>query len=270
MRRIGGDGVDLAYLDEGAGPAVLLLHGFPDSHRLWRNQIPALTAAGMRTIAPDLRGFGESDKPEAVAEYGVARSVADMVALLDGLDIERAHVVGHDWGAAVAWAMAAFVSDRVERLVVLSVAHPSVFRSPSTDQREKAWYKLLFQFEDVAEELLQRDDWALLREWLRGNGDMEQYLSDLSRPGALTAALNWYRATSHPRRELEPPRAFPPISAPAMGVWSSGDDYLVESMPASAEHVAGPFRYERIERASHWLQLDQPELVNRLLVEFLA
>ena len=270
MRRIAGDGVGLAYLDEGAGAPVLLLHGFPDSHRLWRHQMPALTAAGMRAIAPDLRGFGESDMPAAVAEYRVARSVADMVALLDGLGIERAHVVGHDWGAAVAWAMAAFVPDRLERLVVLSVAHPSVFRNPTIEQREKAWYQLLFQFEGVAEELLRRDDWALMRAFLRGNGDVEQYLADLSRPGALTAALNWYRATSHPRRDLEPPRAFPPISAPAMGLWSSGDDYLVESMPESAEHVAGPFRYERIEGASHWLQLDEPELVNRLLVEFLS
>jgi pimeloyl-ACP methyl ester carboxylesterase len=270
MRRIAGDGVGLAVLDEGAGPPVLLLHGFPDSHRLWRHQMSALTAAGMRAIAPDLRGFGDSDKPESVAEYGVARSVADMVALLDGLDIERAHVVGHDWGAAVGWALAAFVPDRVERLVVLSVAHPSVFGRPSLEQREKAWYQLLFQFEDIAEELLRRDDWALLRAWLRGNGDIEHYVADLSRPGALTAALNWYRATAHPRRELRPRREFPPVFAPTMGLWSSGDDYLVESMPASAEHVSGPFRYERVDGASHWLQLDEPELVNRLLLGFLA
>src|SRR5438034_7809273 len=108
MRRVAGDGVALAVLDEGEreGQPVLLLHGFPDSSHLWRHQVPALVGAGMRVIAPDLRGFGQSDKPEAVEDYAIPRSVADMVALLDGLDIQRAHVIGHDWGAVVAWVMA--------------------------------------------------------------------------------------------------------------------------------------------------------------------
>ena len=105
----------LAVHDEGEGAPVLLLHGFPDSSRLWRHQISALVGAGMRAIAPDLRGFGESDRPEEVEDYAIARSVADMVALLDALDLERAHVVGHDWGAGLAWALAAAV-------VVLAVA----------------------------------------------------------------------------------------------------------------------------------------------------
>ena len=269
MRRVKGDGVTLAVLDEGAGKPVLLIHGFPDSHQLWRHQMRALTAAGMRAIAPDLRGFGESGKPDAVQDYAVGRSVADMVAVLDELGVERAHVVGHDWGAAVAWALASFVPDRVDRLVALSVAHPMVLREPPIEQRQKSWYMLLFQFEGVAEELLQRDGWALMRTWLRGNGDLERYIADLSRPGALTAALNWYRASMHPSRELGARRELPPVRAPTMGIWSTGDDYLIESMPASAEHVAGPFRYERIEGASHWMQLDRPERVNELLLDFL-
>jgi pimeloyl-ACP methyl ester carboxylesterase len=269
MRRIEGDGLSLAVLDEGAGQPVLLLHGFPDTHRLWRHQMRALTGAGMRAIAPDLRGFGESGKPDAVAEYGVARSVADMIALLDALEIERAHVVGHDWGAAVAWALAAFLPDRIDRLVALSVAHPSVLRDPPLEQRRRAWYTLLFQFEGVAEELMQRDDWARFRAWLGGHGDVDRYIEDLSRPGALTAALNWYRASAHPSRELREWREFPPITAPTMGIWSTGDDYLIELMPDSAEYVSGAFRYERVEGASHWLQLDEPELVNRLLLDFL-
>jgi pimeloyl-ACP methyl ester carboxylesterase len=269
MRRIAGDGVTLAVLDEGAGQPVLLIHGFPDSHRLWRHQMRALTGAGMRAIAPDLRGFGESGRPAAVSDYAVGRSVADMIALLDALEIERAHVVGHDWGGAVAWVLATFAPERVEKLVVLSVPHPMVLREPSMEQREKSWYMLLFQFEGVAEELLRRDDWALLRTSLRGNGDLDSYIADLSRPGALTAALNWYRAGAHPSGELGDRRDLPPVQAPTMGVWSTGDDYLIESMPASAEHVAAPFRYERVEGASHWLQLDQPERVNELLLDFL-
>jgi pimeloyl-ACP methyl ester carboxylesterase len=137
------------------------------------------------------------------------------------------------------------------------------------EQRRRSWYMLLFQFEE-AEELLRRDDWAQLREWLAGNGDADRYVEDLSRPGALTAALNWYRASAHPRGWLREPREFPPIPAPTMGIWSSGDEYLLESMPESGEHLTGPFRYERIEGASHWMQLDAPERLNELLLDFLT
>src|SRR5438552_3344984 len=154
MRRVAGDGVELAVLDEGEGPPVLLLHGFPDSSYVWRHQVPALVEAGMRAIVPDLRGFGESDKPEAVEDYGLARSVADMIAVLDELGVDRAHVVGHNWGAALAWTLAAFVPTRVERLVAMSVGHPNTLRERTIEQREKAWYQLLFQFEGTAEELL--------------------------------------------------------------------------------------------------------------------
>ena len=270
LRQIEGDGVTLAVQDEGEGPPVLLLHGFPDSHRLWRHQVKALTAAGRRTIAPDLRGFGESGKPPEVRDYGVARSVRDMVALLDALELDRVQVVGHDWGAAVAWALAGLAPERVERLAILSVGHPNTFGDPPIEQRELSWYMLLFQFEGVAEALLERDDWKLLRQWLRGNGDVETYLADLARPGALTAALNWYRAGFAPAAELRKRQPFPVVTVPTLGVWSSGDDYLLETgLASSGEHVDAEWRYERIDGASHWLQLDAPERLNGLLLDFL-
>ncbi len=273
MRQIAGDGVELAVRveGEGDGPAVLLLHGFPDSSRLWRHQMPALTGAGMRAIAPDLRGLGESDKPEGVKQYAISRSVADMVAVLDALDIKRAHVVGHDFGAVVAWAFAAYLPDRVDRLVAMSVGHPATGGIRAIQDREMAWYQLLFQFEGLAEELAARDDWRLLRDLLRDDGDIEHYIADLSRPGALTAALSWYRANLDPRFELTPRTPVPPVAAPTLGLWSSGDHYLAEHrMIRSGEHVTGPWRYERIDRASHWMQLDRPDVVNALLLEFLA
>src|SRR5829696_4415972 len=136
--RIRGDGVELAVVDEGSGAPVLLLHGFPDSSQLWRHQIRALVDAGYRAIAPDLRGFGDSDRPQEVAAYGVRHSVTDMLAVLDALEIER---------------------ERVDRFAVLSVGHPNALRRPTIEQRERGWYQLLFQFEEVAEELLMRDDW---------------------------------------------------------------------------------------------------------------
>jgi pimeloyl-ACP methyl ester carboxylesterase len=262
MRRIIGDGVELSVLDEGDGPAVLLLHGFPDSARLWRHQIPTLTDAGFRVVAPDLRGFGASGKPTEVSDYRIGRSVADMVAVLDALEIERAHVVGHDWGAGVAWAVALMAPQRVDRLVVMSVGHPGVKRTLA--QREKSWYMLLFQFPE-AEAILRKDDWALLREWAASHPDLDLDSFDL------TAGLNWYRANLHPRRELDPPRALPPVTSDTLGLWSTGDAFLLENgVKESGAHVEGSWRYERIEDASHWMQLDQPERINALLIDFLA
>jgi pimeloyl-ACP methyl ester carboxylesterase len=225
----------------------------------------------MRPIAPDLRGFGQSDKPEAVEAYAIVHTVTDMLAVLDALDVGRVRVVGHDWGAVVAWSLAAFAPERVERLVTMSVGHPNALRNRSMEQREKAWYQLLFQFAGVAEELLSRNDWALFREWLREDGDLECYISDLSRPGVLTAGLNWYRANLAPHLQLERRPLLPKVAAPTLGVWSSGDNYLTEDgMVRSGEWVEGPWRYERVEGASHWMQLDEPELITRLLLEFLA
>jgi pimeloyl-ACP methyl ester carboxylesterase len=255
---------------EGA-ETVLLLHGFPDSHKLWRYQVPALREAGYRTVAPDLRGFGQSDRPEPVEAYRLSASVADMLALLDALEVERAHVVCHDFGAAVGWLLASLHPDRVGKLVALSVGHPMANRTPSIEQREKQWYMLLFQFEGVAEELLRRDDWALLKDWTAGAGDPENWLADFDRPGALTAGLNWYRANMHPGRELRARPDVPPVTAPTLGVWSDGDRYLTEdAMLSSRQFVSGPWRYERVEQASHWLQLDQPELLNRLILAHLT
>ena len=269
MRRVRSDGVELAVADEGEGDPVLLLHGFPDSSYVWRHQIRALVDAGYRAIAPDLRGFGDSDRPLDIKAYGVRHSVADVLAVLDTLEVERAHVVAHDWGASVGWALAGFAAERVERFAVLSVGHPNALRTPSMEQREKGWYQLLFQFPDVAEQLLMREDWRLLREWTRGDGDVERAIADLARPGALTAALNWYRASARPDHELRERPPFPSVAADTLGLWSDRDHYLVEEgMTGSEEYVVGEWRYERIEGASHWMQLDAPERVNELLLDW--
>jgi pimeloyl-ACP methyl ester carboxylesterase len=259
-------------VDEGQGPAVLLLHGFPDSWALWRHQIPALVQAGHRVIAPDLRGFGESDRPEGVQAYGMELLVGDVLGILGALGVERASVVGHDWGAALGWALAALAPERVQRLAVLSVGHPAGYFTDEMAQREMSWYMLFFLFPGVAEDALRRDDWALLRSLLRGQGDVERYLTDLGRPGALTAALNWYRANITAESFAHPnPTPLPPVGCPVLGVWSNGDHYCGEAqMLASRRHVTGPWRYERIDGASHWIPLDAPEPVNKLLVEFIS
>ena len=270
--RIVANGVTLEVIDEGRGSPVLLLHGFPDSAALWRHQIPALVAAGHRVIAPDLRGFGSSDRPADPAAYGMPTLVGDALGVLGALGVERTAVVGHDWGAALAWSLAAAVPQVVTRLAVLSVGHPAGFFTDPVQQRERSWYMLFFQFEGVAEEALRRDDWALWRTLFGGHGDVDRYLADLDRPGALTAALNWYRANMPPAAfGVTHPSPQPPIGCPVLGIWSDGDHHCGEAqMLASRDHVDGAWRYARVAGASHWIPLDVPDEVNRLLVEFLA
>jgi pimeloyl-ACP methyl ester carboxylesterase len=160
--------------------------------------------------------------------------------------------------------------ERVDHLVAISVGYPGAGGRPTLEQLQKGWYRLLFQFEGLAEELVQQDDWYLLRELLQGGGDVEQYIADLSEPGALTAGMNWYRANLPPRGLLAGPRALPPVQAPTLGIFGTRDLYLTEGpMLRSAEHVRGPWRYERFEGAGHWIPLEVPERLNALLLEFL-
>ncbi len=258
----------IEYDVTGQGRPVILLHGFPDTGRLWRNQVPALAGAGFRVIVPDLRGYGRSDKPEAVSSYSLASLAGDVMAVLNDAGAERAHVVGHDWGAALGWVFASLVPDRVDHLAVLSVGHPATFRR-TLAQNEKSWYMLLFQFAGVAEQWLSGNDWANFRSW-SGHPDAAAVIAELQANKSLTPGLNWYRANLPPESWVAPPLALPPVQAPAMGIWSSGDIALTETqMTDSAQNVAGPWRYERLDGPGHWMQLEAPGTVSRLLLDFL-
>jgi pimeloyl-ACP methyl ester carboxylesterase len=253
------------------GPAVLLLHGWPDSSELWRYQVGPLREAGYRVIVPDLRGFGDSAKPAAVDDYAMPLLVGDVHAILDAVGVASASVVGHDWGAAVAWALASFTPERVERLACLSVGHPAAFGAGGLNQRRLSWYMLLFQLEGIAEDWLSRNDWANMRQLASKHPDLDRAIRDAARPGALTAGLNLYRANLPPSVFFGESASFPPIHAPTLAVWSSGDGYLTEEqMTGSRDYVASTFTYHRLDGASHWMQLDAADELNHLLLKFLA
>jgi pimeloyl-ACP methyl ester carboxylesterase len=268
--RVDSGSVGIEYEVTGEGRPVVLIHGFPDTGRLWRHQVPALADAGFQVIVPDLRGYGRSDKPAAVEAYAIQALVGDVLTVMGDVGVERAHIVGHDWGAGVAWGLAAVAAARVDYLVVLSVGHPATFRAgPGFEQHQKSWYMLLFQFEGVAEQWLSADGWANFRAWSR-HPDADAVIAELKANGSLTPGLNYYRANLPPEVWLSPGRALPPIQAPTMGIWSSGDGALTErQMTDSAQNVAGPWRYERLEGPGHWMQLEAPDELNRLLVDFL-
>ena len=266
--RVDVGGVGIEYEVSGEGRPVVLIHGFPDSGRLWRHQVPALVDAGFQTIVPDLRGYGRSDKPPAVDAYALAALAGDVLAVMGDAGVKRAHVVGHDWGAAVAWGLGALAGDRVDHLVTLSVGHPATFRAGGFEQYEKSWYMLLFQFEGVAEQWLSADGWANFRAWSR-HPDVDAVIAELE-AGSLTPGLNYYRATMTPETLTGPPLELPAIQSPTMGVWSSGDFALTEEqMTGSSKYVTNTFRYERIDGPGHWMQWEAPERVTALLTDFL-
>ncbi|MDQ3615541.1 MAG: alpha/beta hydrolase [Actinomycetota bacterium] len=276
-RSVDANGIRFNVAEVGTGEPVVLLHGFPDSWHIWRHQMPVLAKAGFRVIAPDLRGFGRSARPVGVARYTMRTLVADVVSLLDTHSAERVSLVGHDWGAGLAWAVAAFVPDRVSRLAVVSVGHPKARIDAGLEQRQLSWYMLWFLFPGVAEEILPRDDWDFFRRWAwpsgSSEGDLQRQIADLSRPGALTAGLSWYRANIDPGRYVthDPNEApFPDVTCPTMGVWSSDDFALAErQMKASGRYVDGPWRYERIEGVDHWVPVNAAVRLNELLLSFL-
>jgi pimeloyl-ACP methyl ester carboxylesterase len=268
MSRVEADGVGIDYQVTGNGQPVVLLHGFPDSGRLWRYQVPVLADAGYRVIVPDLRGYGRSGKPEAVEAYSLPLLAGDVMEILADMQIPRAHLVGHDWGAALAWILASLAPDQVDHLAVLSVGHPATFLR-TLEQRQMSWYMLLFQFPGIAERWLSQDNWAGFRSWAR-HPDVNQVIADLEADGSLTPGLNWYRANLPPESWAGPSPVLPPVQAPTMGIWSTGDMALSEvQMTDSARSVACSWRYERLEGPGHWLQLDAPGKVNDLLLDFL-
>lgn len=268
--RIRANGLTHFVRDSGdeAAPAALLLHGFPDSADVWTPIIPALIGAGYRVIAPDLRGFGRTDMAARVDDYLIRPHVlADMIAILDALNIDTAHVAGHDFGAPVAWALAAEHAERFRTLAAISVGHPRAYLAAGIEQKLKSWYIVMHQLRGLCEWLYRRNDWAVLRKHWSKHGDIEAAIALLSRPGRLTAGLNWYRANFSLKGVAELPRSGGDIiRVPTIGVWSDGDRYLAEDqMTGSAKYVEAPWRYERVDGASHWISYDAPDRLAALL-----
>jgi len=282
-RRIDTGQVRLAVAEAGdpAGEPVVLLHGFPESSRCWRHQLPALAEAGYHAVAPDLRGYGDSDRPAAVEEYAAPKLVGDVAGLIRGLGHESAHVVGHDWGGGLAWGLAGNLPQMVRSLTILNAPPGPVsarLRREDPRQQAKSWYMLLFQFPGVAETWLSADDFANLRRFVFGSAapgafppeEQEALVEALARDGALTAALNYYRANMPPASWLRDPPDPPQVTVPTMIVWGEGDAFMdTLLLERSAATVTGPLRVERLPGVSHWVQEEVPDRVNELLTDFL-
>jgi pimeloyl-ACP methyl ester carboxylesterase len=263
-------------------PPVILLHGFPGFWYCWRNQMPALAAAGFRVVAPDLRGYNRSDKPPHVADYRVEHLAADIAQLVKQVAGEgrRAYVVGHDWGGVIAWWLAMRHPGAVEKLVILNAPHPAAFlrelRRPA--QLMRSWYTFFFQLPRLPEAAIRRNHFASLRTLFRTDParagafthrDINRYVEAFSHPGTLTATINYYRAAfrggpGNVRRSIQP------INCPTLLVWGERDKYLVSALTRGLEPWVTNLRVHRLPHATHWVQHDEPQEVNRLLLGFLS
>ena len=268
-----------------AGPAsgkpLIFLHGFPEFWFAWRHQIDHFVSSGYRVIIPDQRGYNLSDKPAGIASYSIDLLARDVVGVLDSVAVPKAFVVGHDWGAGVAWYLAARYSERVTRTAMLSVPHPRVFIKnliTSPAQLRRSWYILFFQLPWLPECILRRRDWALLVGALRdtsppgvfSNPDLEQYKKSWARKGALTAMLNWYRAALLRPSKLALDSEASRVKVPALLIWGKKDQFAGEAMARESLQYCDHGHLEMFETATHWVQHEEPAQVNNLLSQFFA
>jgi pimeloyl-ACP methyl ester carboxylesterase len=260
------------------GEMFILLHGFPEGAESWRTQVDALAKAGYLTVAPDLRGYGLSDAPEGVEKYAIDLLVEDVAGIIKAFGKSAAHVAGHDWGALVAWFFVARHPEMTKTLTALSVAHPAALAEASrvdTDQRDRSRYVALFLQEGKAERVLADEDCRRLRAMFALGPNpgavppsiVDHFAHSLSRPGRLTAALNYYRANlgagggawAALTQELK-------ITTPTALLWGDQDPALGRrAVEATAAHVEGPYRLEVLAGAGHWLQFERPAEVSKAL-----
>ncbi len=269
----------LHYVEVGSGPLIVLLHGFPEFWYGWRQQIKPLAAAGFRVVAPDMRGYNLSSKPDGVAAYSTDQLTADIRGLIHERGAESALLVGHDWGGSVAWATAMQHPEVVDRLAILNAAHPRKLSQGlhHPGQLRRSWYFFFFDLPDLPESLVRADHWRFFRHFLRDARpgaltpqDMDRYIEAWSQPGAASGMINYYRnSVRQSPRQAE--AQLPPIQARTLVIWGEGDRYLSPEL-AEPDHddVPNLDRVERLPDASHWVHHDEPERVTQLLAGFFA
>lgn len=267
-----------AAAGEPDAPLAVLLHGFPEFWYGWRALLPRLGASRL-AVAPDQRGYGESDRPAAVDAYRLEKLVGDVLGLADHLDKERFAVVGHDWGGVVAWALAMARPDRIERLVVVNAPHPAIFareRRENPDQQAASGYIDLL-VSPMGEAALAADDFTRMFDGLRTEAgetwidadDRAAYREAWSRPGALTGMLNWYRAAEvSSSGGGRVPAA--PVEVPTLVVWGERDRYLLPGNLDGLDERVEDLEVVRIPDAGHWVVHERPERVGELVEAFLA
>ncbi|HEX6289909.1 MAG TPA: alpha/beta fold hydrolase [Herpetosiphonaceae bacterium] len=274
------NGIRLHCAVAGSGPLLILLHGFPEFWYSWRHQIPVL-AEHFTVVAPDLRGYNESDKPPRIADYSVPVLVEDVIQLIRSFDQERAIIAGHDWGGLVAWATALSRPDLVEKLIALNIPHPRLFvQHVLTNPRQmvRSWYMLFFQLPWLPEATIRANNYRMIDGAFRGMAVhkeqfpaevIAEYKRAIAKPGALTSALNYYRAMMRGGTLGFTADLDPVARMPVMVVWGEQDTALGKELNDRLRHYVPQLTLHFIPDASHWVQQDRPDLVNGYMLDFL-
>jgi epoxide hydrolase 4 len=274
------NGIRLHVVQSGSryGSLVILLHGFPEFWYGWRRQIQPLVEAGYRVWTPDQRGYNLSDKPKGIAAYRLDELADDVLGLIDAAGVEKCYLVGHDWGAAVAWWVALRHPDRLHRLAILNCPHPAVMKSTfmhNISQFRWSSYMIFFQIPFLSEGILRNNDWEPVVKMLKAGSkpdsftaeDFEQYRQSWWRKDAITSMLNWYRAAI----QLQPDTSGDiHIHVPTLILWGAQDLALGREMAEPSLDLCDQGELVFFENSSHWVQLDEAEAVNRHLVEFFS
>ena len=257
------------------GPVVVLLHGFPQLNTSWNAVIARLAARGYRCLAPNQRGYSRGARPTRRRDYRVPELVEDTSALIDASGAKRVHLVGHDWGATVAWGVAAEIPDRLATVSPLSVPHPAAFLNALATSRQglASWYMYIFQLPGLPERfLLGRQGEAtrlskFLQSFKQAPEAADRDARAMADPGVLSAGLNWYRAI--PLTDMRGVGA--KITVPTMYVWSDADNAVLgKGARGCGRYVSGEYRFETLHRVSHWMLDEQPDAVADLLLEWFA
>jgi pimeloyl-ACP methyl ester carboxylesterase len=281
-RTVEANGFRFAVDEAGAGDHLALcLHGFPESRFSWRYQLPLLAELGYRAWAPDLRGYGETEpKPQAVSAYLIDRLMEDVAALIDASGAKKVTLIGHDWGAGLAWTFAANRVRPLERLVIMNVPHPAIMNAQlrrSWAQLTKSWYMFFFQLPGLPERAMIRNGARAIRQAFHGMAVdksnftpdvLDRYARDAQRPGAITGMINWYRAAFRLQGKLAGP--WPVIETPTLIIWGEEDTALgVELLDGTDAHVRD-LTIRRLPGVSHWVQQEAPEKVGAILRAWLS
>lgn len=273
------NGVRLHCAVAGTGPLIVLLHGFPEFWYSWRHQIPAL-AEHFTVVAPDMRGYNKSEKPACIDDYVLPTLVEDVVQLIQSFGHERAIVAGHDWGAVVAWETALTRLEVVAKLIILNVPHPRIFvQNLLTNPRQmlRSWYTGFFQLPVLPEAALSSNKYAAIEQAIRGmavykerfpDEVIQQYKDAAARPGALTSAINYYRANAR-RGLFKLAGEDPTVRVSTLVIWGEQDAALGKELNDGLERYVPNLTLHFIPDASHWVQQDQPDLVNQYILNYL-
>lgn len=279
QERVKANGISFVCDVAGSGPLVLLLHGFPESRYMWRRQVPAL-AKRFTVVAPDLRGYGDSDKPPRVRDYRMSTLSADVAALVRALGRERAHLVAHDWGAAVAWDVAVRHREVVDRLAIVNCPPAWVLARHMRRARRQlrmSWYILFFQLPRLPERLLEKKLEAIFMATTADRSaftaeDLAAYRAVVDKPGGARSMINWYRAAARYGKDTRPPGLEEHgVTAPTLVIWGEKDTALDKRLTYDfPDFVNAPYRIEYLPDAGHWVAEERPERVNALLLEHLS